>query len=85
MDEELAIALRPEDRRGDHGPRPESQLAGGGNDTLEDLAVDGRVADDAVIGPALARFELRLDEGDDRRVGAGRSVVATGPGRAPAR
>ena len=28
--------------------------------------MDGRVADDAVVGPALARLELRLDQRDDR-------------------
>jgi hypothetical protein len=79
VDEELAIALRPENRRGDHAPRPESQLPGGGNDTLEDLPVDRRVPDDAVIRSAPTGLELGLDEGDDRDVGAGLQRRGYGP------
>ena len=48
------------------------------DDPLEDLAVDRRVAHDAVVGAALAGLELRLDQRDDRRR-AGASVGATGP------
>ena len=40
--------------------------------------MDRRVAHDAVVGPAPAGLELRLDEGDDR-AHRGASVVATGP------
>ena len=40
--------------------------------------MDRRVADDAVVRPALAGLELGLHEGDDRAP-AGPRVVATGP------
>ena len=49
-------------------PSPRSRRRG--DDPLEDLAMDRRVADDAVVGPALAGLELRLDEGDDVPRGA---------------
>ncbi len=58
-------------------PRPSSAAAR--HDPLEHLPVDGRVPDDAVVRPAPTRLELRLDEGDDRSIGPGRSVAATGP------
>ena len=70
VDEELAVALRPEDRRGDDRratPRPERR--GRRDDPLEDLAVDRRVAHDAVVGPAPAGLELRLDQRDDLAAG----------------
>ena len=57
---------------------PEAERARGVDDPLEDLAMDRRVADDAVVGPAPAGLELRLDQRDDlaaRRA----SVDATGP------
>ena len=38
---------------------------------LQDLAMDRRVADDAVVRPALAGLELRLDQRDDRGRRAG--------------
>ena len=37
-----------------------------------------RIADDAMVGPAAAGLELRLDEGDDLAT-RGPSVAATGP------
>ena len=40
--------------------------------------MDRRVADDAVVGPAAAGLELRLDQRDDSARRA-RSVAATGP------
>ena len=65
MDEELAVALRSEERRGDDVAGPEADGLGMLDDPFEDLAVDRRVADDAVVGAAAAGLELRLDERDD--------------------
>ena len=44
-------------------PRPFSRARR--DDALEDLAVDRRVADDAMVRPAAAGLELRLDQRDD--------------------
>ena len=57
-------------------PRPCRR--GGADGPLEDLAMDRRVADDAVVGPAPAGLELGLDQRDDRGRPAP-SVEATGP------
>ena len=66
VDQELAVALRAGDRRGDDRARAEAVAPGALDRSLEDLAVDRRVADDAVVGAAPAGLELRLDERDDR-------------------
>ena len=42
------------------------------DDLREHLAVNGRIAHDAMVRPALAHFELGLHEGDDRAAGGGR-------------
>ena len=78
MDEEFAVALRSEDRRGDDRARAETQFRGRRDHALEHLAVDRRVANDPAIRPALARLELRLHERDDRGA-ARRGSAATGP------
>ena len=60
--------------------RSEPEGRGGADDPLEDLAVDGRVADDAVVRAGRAGLELGLHERDDRRRRRpARSVLATGP------
>jgi hypothetical protein len=69
MDEELAVPFRSEDRRRDHGAGPQAESPGLVDDLLENRAVDGRVADDAMIGAALADLELGLHESDDRATG----------------
>ena len=51
-------------------PRPAAWARS--HDPLEDLAMDGRVADDAVVRAAAAGFELWLDERDDLAAGAER-------------
>ena len=78
VDEELAVAFRAGDRRGDDArvPRPAARARVDG--PLEDLAMDRRIADDAVVGPPSAGLELRLDQRDDRGRPAP-SVEATGP------
>ena len=66
--------------------RAEADRLGGGHDPLEDLAVDRRVAHDAVVGPAAAGLELRLDERDDVTAAAsGATWPGSAPGRARAR
>src|SRR4051795_12367180 len=81
MDQELAIAVMTLDRRSDHVARPDPQRRGMSRDALEDLAMDGRVPDDATVGPALAGLELRLHERDDvaaageRRRGGGKHLI----------
>ena len=77
--QELAVALRPEDRRGDDRARAEPELGAHRDDPLEDLAVDRRVADDAVVGPAPPGLELRLHE---RRRSWPRGVAERGRDRA---
>src|SRR5439155_6696841 len=64
--EELPVALGPEDRGGDEPSWSESPRGRLGGDLLEDLAVDGGIPDDAMIGATAAGLELRLDERDDR-------------------
>ena len=54
-------------------------LAGGRDDALEDLAMDRRVAHDAVVGPSAAGLELRLDQRDDVPGGLGPSVARPAP------
>ena len=65
MGEELAVALRSQERRRDDVPGPEADGPGMLDDAFEDLAMDRRVADDAVVGAAAAGLELRLHERDD--------------------
>ena len=65
VDEELAVAVRPGDRRGDDRAGAQADALACVDGPLEDLAMDRRVADDAVVGPAAAGLELRLDERDD--------------------
>ena len=71
MNEELAIALWPGDRRRDERARAKAVASGALDGALEDLAVDRGVADDAVVGAPPAGLELRLDQGDDRGRGPG--------------
>src|SRR5262245_58632531 len=66
MDEELAIALRALDRRGDHIAGPQPELAGLARHAAEHGAVDLGVAHDPALRLASAGFELRLHERDDR-------------------
>ena len=63
-------------------PRPAAAALSDG--PLEDLAMDRRVAHDAVVGPAAAGLELRLDERDDLAAAA-RASRRPGRGRARAR
>ena len=53
------------------------------DDPLEDLAVDGRVAHDAMVRPAAAGLELRLHERDDVTGWRRPSVAAIGPRTSP--
>ena len=66
MDEELAVALGSQDRRGDERAGAQAEPAGRGDDPLEDGSMGGRVADDAAVGAAAPHLELGLDERDDR-------------------
>src|SRR4051812_49211108 len=72
MDQELAITLGPEDRRGDHRPGAETVFAGRRDDSLETLFMYRGVADDALVGPAFAGLELGLHERDDLTAGGER-------------
>ena len=54
LDEELAVAVRAEERRGDDCPGPEADRPGLVDDALQDLPVDRRIADDAVVRAARA-------------------------------
>jgi hypothetical protein len=65
VDEELAVALRAEQRRGDHRSRAEPDAASRLDGPAEDLAMHLRIADDAVVRPTATRLELRLHEGHD--------------------
>ena len=64
VDEELAVALGPGDRRGDDRARAEAVCLRGRDDPLQHLAVDRRVANHAVVCLALAGLELGLHERD---------------------
>ena len=63
---------------------PSPAAAASHDDPVEDLAMDRRVADDAVVRPATAGLELWLDEGDDVAPVAERAWRPA-RGRAPAR
>src|SRR5207244_1526944 len=65
MDQELAICLRAEDRRGNLARRLQLERDGRLGDLVDDAGVDGRVPNDTRTRLALARLELGLDEGDD--------------------
>ena len=66
MDEELAVALRAEDRRRDHGPGADAQCGRLLHDLLEGSAMNHGIANHAVIRAALPDLELGLHEGNDR-------------------
>src|SRR3546814_12198484 len=72
-DQEFRVALRALDRAFDDAEDPPSRKAGEpGRDRLADLPVKLRVAHHAALAdPALADLELRLDQGDEMRPGAG--------------
>ena len=65
VDQELPVALRPEDRRGDHVERLQARGLGRGDDALDRGSVDRRVPDDAAVDQRAAGLELWLHERND--------------------
>ncbi len=66
VDEELAVALRPEQARWGRTKNPEPQLDDSPADIRNDLSMQLRITDDATLSdPALPDLELRFDQGED--------------------
>ena len=66
VEQELAVAFRAVDRRGDDAAQAPARFGRRvRRHALEDRAMGGRVADDAAVGAPAADLELGLDERDD--------------------
>ena len=61
-DEEFAVAVAAEDRRGDRAVDAPAERSQEGGDVVAHRSVDGRVAHDAFLEIAALRLELRLDQ-----------------------